>query len=230
MNVFSNPARKEWFGICERPQLELGFLESSVRNIMNRVKNSGDKALREITLQFDKAEPETIQVTEGEIRAAEGMLTSELKNAINMAAQNIRTFHAAQRRDVLKVETTPGVSCWRKGVAIDKVGIYIPGGTAPLFSTVLMLGIPASLAGCREIVLCTPPDKSGNINPAILYAASHVGVTKIFKIGGAQAIAAMAYGTETVPAVYKIFGPGNQYVTKAKQLVLEEGVSIDMPA
>lgn len=197
---------------------------------MNRVKNSGDKALREITLQFDKAELGAIQVTESEISAAKEMLTRELKEAINKAAQNIRTFHAAQRREVLKVDTMPGVSCWRKGVAIDKVGIYIPGGTAPLFSTVLMLGVPANLAGCREIVLCTPPDKSGKINPAILYAASHVGVTKIFKIGGAQAIAAMAYGTETVPAVYKIFGPGNQYVTKAKQLVLEEGVSIDMPA
>lgn len=230
MNVFSNPARSEWRVLCERPQLELGFLESSVRNIMNRVKNSGDKALREITLQFDKVELESILLSESEIRAADGMLSDELKNAINKAAENIRTFHAAQRRDVLKVETTPGVSCWRRGVAIDKVGIYIPGGTAPLFSTVLMLGIPANLAQCREIVLCTPPDKSGKINPAILYAASLVGVTKIFKIGGAQAIAAMAYGTETVPAVYKIFGPGNQYVTKAKQLVLEEGVSIDMPA
>lgn len=230
MNVFNNPPRDQWTAICERPQLELGFLESSVRNIMNRVKNSGDKALREITLQYDKAELGAIQVTESEISAAKQMLTPELKDAINKAAQNIKTFHAAQRRDVLKVDTMPGVSCWRKGVAIDKVGIYIPGGTAPLFSTVLMLGVPASLAGCREIVLCTPPDKSGKINPAILYAASHVGVTKIFKIGGAQAIAAMAYGTETVPAVYKIFGPGNQYVTKAKQLVLEEGVSIDMPA
>jgi histidinol dehydrogenase len=230
MKVFSNPTRPDWPEICERPQLELAFLESSVRNVMNRVKNSGDNALREITLQFDKVDVDRIQVDESEIKNADKLLSVELKNAINQAAKNIRTFHEAQKREVVRVETMPGVSCWRKGVAIDKVGIYIPGGTAPLFSTVLMLGIPASLAGCREIVLCTPPDKSGLINPAILYAATHVGVTKIFKIGGAQAIAAMAYGTESVPAVYKIFGPGNQYVTKAKQLVLEEGVSIDMPA
>jgi histidinol dehydrogenase len=230
MNVFSNPAREQWPAICERPQLELGFLESSVRNIMNRVKNSGDQALREITLQFDKVELNSLQVSVQEIRDAEGMLKEELKSAIRKAAENIRKFHAAQKRDILHVETMPGVNCWRKGVAIDKVGIYIPGGTAPLFSTVLMLAVPANLAGCREIILCTPPDKNGKINPAILYAASHVGVTKIFRIGGAQAIAAMAYGTESVPSVYKIFGPGNQYVTKAKQLVLEEGVSIDMPA
>jgi histidinol dehydrogenase len=230
MNVFRNPARHQWNSLCERPQLELNFLESSVRNVMNRVKNSGDHAVRELTLQFDKVNLESIEVTDAEIRDAESFLKDELKQAIRKAAQNIKTFHAAQRRETLKVETMPGVNCWRKGIAIDKVGIYIPGGTAPLFSTVLMLGVPASLAGCREIVLCTPPDKTGKINPAILFAASHVGVTKLFKIGGAQAIAAMAYGTETVPSVYKIFGPGNQYVTKAKQLVLEEGISIDMPA
>jgi histidinol dehydrogenase len=230
MNVFSNPARTTWTELCERPQLELGFLESSVRNIMNRVKNSGDEALREITLQFDKVELNSLQVPEAEINAAPNSLSAELKNAIEKAAANIKKFHAAQRRETLKVETMPGVSCWRKSVAIDRVGIYIPGGTAPLFSTVLMLGIPAKLAGCGEIVLCTPPDKTGKINPAILYAAAHVGVTKIFRIGGAQAIAAMAYGTESIPKVYKIFGPGNQYVTKAKQLVLEDGVAIDMPA
>jgi histidinol dehydrogenase len=230
MNVFSNPARTTWTKLCERPQLELGFLESSVRNIMNRVKNSGDEALREITLQFDKVELNSLQVPEAEINAAPNSLSAELKNAIEKAAANIKKFHAAQRRETLKVETMPGVSCWRKSVAIDRVGIYIPGGTAPLFSTVLMLGIPAKLAGCGEIVLCTPPDKTGKINPAILYAAAHVGVTKIFRIGGAQAIAAMAYGTESIPKVYKIFGPGNQYVTKAKQLVLEDGVAIDMPA
>jgi histidinol dehydrogenase len=230
MNVFSNPARTTWTELCERPQLELSFLESSVRNIMNRVKNSGDEALREITLQFDKVELNSLQVPEAEINAAPNSLSAELKNAIEKAAANIKKFHAAQRRETLKVETMPGVSCWRKSVAIDRVGIYIPGGTAPLFSTVLMLGIPAKLAGCGEIVLCTPPDKTGKINPAILYAAAHVGVTKIFRIGGAQAIAAMAYGTESIPKVYKIFGPGNQYVTKAKQLVLEDGVAIDMPA
>jgi histidinol dehydrogenase len=230
MKVFNNPAKETWTTLCERPELELAFLESSVRNIMNRVKNSGDNALREITLQFDKVELASLQVSNAELQDANTILKPDLKNAIQRAADNIRTFHAAQKRDPMKVETMPGVSCWRKGVAIDKVGIYIPGGTAPLFSTVLMLGIPAKLAGCNEIVLCTPPDRSGEINPAILYAASLVGVTKIFKIGGAQAIAALAYGTESIPKVYKIFGPGNQYVTKAKQLVLEEGVAIDMPA
>ncbi len=230
MKIFKNPPREEWSSICERPQLELSFLESSVRNVMNRVKNSGDNALREITLQFDKVELTDIQASKAEIADAEKAISSELKTAIHAAAKNVETFHAAQRRDILKVETMPGVNCWRKGVPIDKVGIYIPGGTAPLFSTVLMLGIPAKLAGCSEIVLCTPPDKNGAINPAILYTASLVGVTKIFKLGGAQAIAAMAYGTESVPAVYKIFGPGNQYVTKAKQLISEEGVAIDMPA
>jgi histidinol dehydrogenase len=230
MNIFENPEKKTWSSLCERPQLELSFLESSVRNVLNRVKNSGDSALRELTLQFDKVQLTDIQVSNEEVKEAERLLPEPLKLAIRKAAANITTFHAAQRRDTLKVETMPGVSCWRKGVAIDKVGIYIPGGTAPLFSTVLMLGIPARLAGCKEIVLCTPPDKTGKINPAILYAAAHVGVTRIFRIGGAQAIAAMAYGTESVPRVYKIFGPGNQYVTKAKQLVMEEGVAIDMPA
>jgi histidinol dehydrogenase len=230
MKVFKNPPRSSWPSLCERPQLELGFLESSVRNIMNRVKNSGDDALRELTLQYDKVAINSFEVTEEEILDAEKKLTDALKKAIQKAADNIRTFHAAQRKDLLKVETMPGVMCWRKGVAIDRVGIYIPGGTAPLFSTVLMLGVPAKIAGCREIILCSPPDQTGNINPAILYAAAQVGVTRIFRTGGAQAIAAMAYGTQTLPAVYKIFGPGNQYVTKAKQLVLEEGIAIDMPA
>jgi histidinol dehydrogenase len=230
MKIYTDPSPDQWPSLCERPQLELGFLESSVRNIMNRVKHSGDDAIREITLQFDKVKLSTLQATPEELTAAEPLLEPALKEAIQKAAQNIKTFHAAQKREPLQVETMPGVTCWRKAVGIEKVGIYIPGGTAPLFSTVLMLGIPAQLAGCKEIILCTPPDKDGNINPAILYAASHIGVTKIFKIGGAQAIAAMAYGTESIPKVYKIFGPGNQYVTKAKQLILEEGVAIDMPA
>jgi histidinol dehydrogenase len=230
MNVYYNPQPGSWPSLCERPQLELGFLESSVRNVMNRVKHSGDNALRELTLQFDKVQLSGVEVDAAEIRSAEQSLKESLKMAIQKAASNITTFHAAQQRDILKVETMPGVQCWRKGVAIQRVGIYIPGGTAPLFSTVLMLGIPAKLAGCKDIVLCSPPDKEGKINPAILYAASLVGVTRIFRIGGAQAIAAMAYGTESVPKVYKIFGPGNQYVTKAKQLALEEGVAIDMPA
>lgn len=230
MNVYVNPPKDEWSALCQRPQLELTFLESSVRNIMNRVKHSGDEALHDITLQFDKVLLSSLEVSSEEISRAGELLSMELKNAIRQAGQNIEAFHNAQKRDILTVETMPGVKCWRKGVAIDKVGIYIPGGTAPLFSTVLMLGIPARIAGCREIVLCSPPDKSGNIHPAILYAAAHVGVTRIFKVGGAQAIAALAYGTQSIPRVYKIFGPGNQYVTKAKQLVLEEGVAIDMPA
>jgi histidinol dehydrogenase len=230
MNVFSNPPQDTWPDLIQRPQLELGFLESSVRNILNRVKKSGDDALRELTLQFDKVSVSDLQVTPAEIREAEQSLSAPLKDAIRVAARNIEKFHAAQKRETLKVETMPGVTCWRRGVPIDKVGIYIPGGSAPLFSTVLMLGVPAQLAGCREVVLCSPPDKSGKINAAILFAAQLVGITRIFKTGGAQAIAAMAYGTASVPNVYKIFGPGNQYVTKAKQLVMEDGVAIDMPA
>lgn len=230
MKIYNNPSVETWSELTKRPQLELEFLESSVRNVLNRVKKSGDDALRELTLQYDKVQVSDLHVSQSEITEAEKSLSSELKDAIRTAATNIEKFHAAQRRDVLKVETTAGVTCWRKGVAIDKVGIYIPGGSAPLFSTVLMLGVPAKLAGCREVVLCSPPDKSGKINAAILFAAQLVGITKIFKVGGAQAIAAMAFGTQSIPKVYKIFGPGNQYVTKAKQLVMEEGLAIDMPA
>lgn len=230
MKIFNNPPSSTWKELTQRPQIGLEFLESSVRNVLNRVKKSGDQALRELTLQFDKVSIDQLAVSAAEITEAEKSLSQELKKAIQTAAANIEKFHAAQRREVLKVETMPGVMCWRKGVSIDKVGIYIPGGSAPLFSTVLMLGVPAKLAGCREVVLCTPPDRSGKINAAILFTAQLVGVQKIFKIGGAQAVAAMAYGTESVPAVYKIFGPGNQYVTKAKQLVVEDGVAIDMPA
>ena len=230
MKIVENPSRETWQALAQRPQLELGFLESAVRNILNRVKRSGDTALRELTLQFDKIEIGQLSVDQSEIDEAVSSLKPSLKSAIETAAANIRKFHATQKREITEIETTKGVVCWRKPVAIDKVGIYIPGGTAPLFSTVLMLGTPAQLAGCREIVLCTPPDKSGKINPAILFAAKLVGVTKIFKVGGAQAIAALAYGTESIPSVYKFFGPGNQYVTKAKQLVTEDGVAIDMPA
>jgi len=230
MKIFDNPARDSWAGLLQRPQLELEFLEGAVRNVLNRVKKSGDSAVRELTLQFDKVSVEALQVSDAELAAATASLPEDLKKAIQTAAANIEKFHAAQKREPVKVETTPGVTCWRKAVAIDKVGIYIPGGSAPLFSTVLMLGIPAKLAGCREVVLCSPPDKSGKINAAILFAAQLVGVKKIFKAGGAQAIAAMAYGTESIPNVYKIFGPGNQYVTKAKQLIMEDGVAIDMPA
>ena len=230
MKIFNNPTSNTWKELSQRPQLELEFLESAVRNVLNRVRKSGDQALRELTLQFDKVSVDDHCVSDAEIQEAAKSLPESLKNAIRQAASNIEKFHAAQKRDVLSIETMPGVKCWRKGVPIDKIGIYIPGGTAPLFSTVLMLGVPAKLAGCREVVLCSPPGPTGKINPAILFTANLVGVTKIFKAGGAQAIAAMAYGTESIPQVYKIFGPGNQYVTKAKQLVMEEGLAIDMPA
>ncbi len=230
MKIYKNPSKETWPSLTLRPQMELEFLESSVRNVLNRVRKSGDEALRELTLQFDKVNVQELRVSEEEFVTAEKLMSPSLKQAIRTAAGNIEKFHAAQKRDIMKVETMPGVTCWRKGVPIEKVGIYIPGGSAPLFSTVLMLGIPARLAGCREVVLCSPPDKKGAINPAILFAASLVGITKVFKVGGAQAIAAMAFGTHTIDKVYKIFGPGNQYVTKAKQLITEEGVAIDMPA
>src|SRR5690606_3329228 len=230
MKVYTNPDRASWREIIQRPQLELGFLESSVRNILNRVRKSGDQALRELTLQLDKAELGELRVSKEEIAEATQLIAPALREAIRQAADNITRFHHVQKNDGQSVETMPGVKCWRKAVPIPRVGIYIPGGTAPLFSTVLMLGIPASLAGCSEIVLCTPPGKDGKVHPAILFAASLVGVTSIYKVGGAQAVAAMAYGTESIPNVYKIFGPGNQYVTKAKQLVTEDGVAIDMPA
>jgi histidinol dehydrogenase len=230
MKIYNNPPAETWKELVQRPQIELSFLESSVRNIINRVRKSGDQAIRELTLQFDKVSIPELRVSPGEIDEAEKLLSDDLKKAIRTAAANIEKFHAAQKRDVIEIETTKGVRCWRKGVPIGKVGIYIPGGSAPLFSTVLMLGIPAKLAACEDVILCTPPDKSGKINPAILFAARLVGVTMIFKAGGAQAIAALAYGTESIPAVYKIFGPGNQYVTKAKQMVTEDGVAIDMPA
>lgn len=230
MKIVNNPSKEMWAELVQRPVMSLASLEASVKDILNRVRTSGDQAIRELTLQFDKITIADLSVSSREISDAEKTVSQPLKEAIQTAAANIEKFHAAQRREPVKIETTPGVVCWRKGMPIDTVGIYIPGGSAPLFSTVLMLGIPAKLAGCKEVVLCTPPDKTGNINPAILYAASLTGITKIFKVGGAQAIAAMAYGTQSVPKVYKIFGPGNQFVTKAKQLVCEDGLAIDMPA
>jgi len=230
MKVFRNPSKETWSELNKRPEIELEFLDGAVSNILTRVKKSGDSALFELTRQFDKVEITELQVSVKEISEAEGKLTKELKAAIQTAARNIEKFHSAQKREIVKIETTPGITCWRKGVPISNIGIYIPGGTAPLFSTVLMLGIPAKLAGCEEIILCTPPDIEGNINPAILYTADLVGIKKIFKVGGAQAIAAMAYGTESIPKVYKVFGPGNQFVTKAKQLVNTEATAIDMPA
>jgi len=230
MKTIVNPQPETWAALCQRPQIELEYLDSAVRNIINRVRKSGDEALIEFAIQFDKTNLQSIAVSEQEINNAVNSLNNELKKSIQIAAGNIERFHAAQQRDVVKIETMPGVECWRKGVPIQKVGIYIPGGSAPLFSTVLMLAIPAKLAGCEEIILCTPPSKDGSVNSAILFAAQLAGVKKIFKAGGAQAIAAMAYGTSTIPSVYKIFGPGNQYVTKAKQVVSEDGIAIDMPA
>ena len=230
MRTVINPNIADWPSLCQRPSLELEFLDSTVRNILNRVKTAGDDALKEFSLRYDKVQVDSLEVTNAEIEKATVSISNELKAAIETAASNIRKFHESQRREFHKVETTSGVSCWRKAVAIDRVGIYIPGGTAPLFSTVLMLAVPAKIAGCREVILCSPPDSSGTISPAILYAASKAGVSKMFKAGGAQAIAAMSYGTKTIHFVNKIFGPGNQYVTKAKQIVSQDGIAIDMPA
>jgi len=225
---FDTPPSGGW-GVS-RPVFDTRSLELTVANILKEVKEKGDEAVRKFSLQFDKVSPDRVEVSSGEIIEAESLISGELKSAIQQAQRNIEAFHRRQVEASGVVETMPGVKCWRKTVAIEKVGLYIPGGTAPLFSTLLMLGIPARIAGCREIVLCSPPDPQGRLHPAILYAAQLVGVTKIFKIGGVQAIAAMAYGTDTVPAVYKIFGPGNQYVTCAKQLVQKDGLAIDMPA
>ncbi len=216
--------------ILKRPVLDVEILRDTVNEVLNRVKTEGDKAVIEYEERFDKVKLDVLAVTETEIMEAEKNVSNELKEAVLLAHKNIHSFHASQRFESAKVETVPGVTCWQKAVAIEKVGLYIPGGTAPLFSTVLMLAIPAKIAGCKETVLCTPPNKEGKVNPAILYAAHVAGVNKIFKIGGVQAIGAMAYGTESVPKVYKIFGPGNQYVMAAKQKVSLHEVAIDMPA
>jgi histidinol dehydrogenase len=217
-------------GWLRRSVFDVKALEATVAAILADVRNGGDLAVRKYSLQFDKSAPEVVELGVAEIKAGAALVNEELKAAIRMAAGHIAAFHEAQLRQAEVVETMAGVRCWRKMVAIEKVGLYIPGGTAPLFSTLLMLAIPAKIAGCREIVLCSPPDSEGKLHPAILYAAELVGVTRIFRIGGVQAIGAMAYGTESVPAVYKLFGPGNQYVTCAKQLVQRDGVAIDMPA
>ena len=230
MKVFNEPKRNEWASIIERPSIDAAQLNDNVRNIIDDVIAGGDAAIKKITLQFDRVSINELRVTAEKIAAAENLLTPGLKTAIQLAKVNIEIFHNSQIQKVERIETMPGVWCWRKSVGIEKVGIYIPGGSAPLFSTVLMLGIPAKMAGCKEIVLCTPPNEQGDIHPAILYAASLVGVTAIYSVGGAQAIAAMAYGTATIPKVHKIFGPGNQYVTAAKQLVQQNGIAIDMPA
>lgn len=230
MNVIIYPDRADWKEILKRPTLDTGSLRETVCGILGRVRNEGDKAVMEYEEMFDKVKLHSLAVTEDEFREAEKAVSIELKAAIMLAYKNIHTFHSSQKFEGKKVSTLPGVTCWQKAVAIEKVGLYIPGGTAPLFSTVLMLATPARIAGCREIVLCTPPDKSGKISPAILYAAQVAGVSKVFKAGGVQAIGAMAYGTGSIPKVYKIFGPGNQYVTAAKQQVSLRDVAIDMPA
>ena len=224
MKVIKYPTKDQWTELLKRPALNTESLFDTVRSIIDKVRAEGDKAVLEYEATFDKVTLSSLAVTPEEIRVAETLVSDKLKAAISLAKQNIETFHSAQRFVGKKVETMNGVTCWQK------VGLYIPGGTAPLFSTVLMLAVPAKIAGCKEIILCTPPDKEGNIHPAILFAAQLAGVSKIFKAGGVQAIAAMAYGTESVPKVYKIFGPGNQYVTAAKQLVSLSDVAIDMPA
>jgi histidinol dehydrogenase len=230
MEVIKYPARTEWASLLTRPTFDSTSLFDTVQKILDEVRTSGDKAVMKFTKQFDKVELSQLEVTKEEMHEAELLVSSNLKQAIEMARRNIWKFHSEQQQDLPEIQTSPGVFCWQKAIAIQKVGLYVPGGTAPLFSTVLMLGIPAQIAECQEIVLCTPPNKEGKIHPAVLYAAKVAGIHRIFKIGGTQAIAAMAYGTETVPKVYKIFGPGNQYVTAAKQLVSLRDVAIDMPA
>lgn len=230
MRVFIKPEKSAWPEILKRPTMDLQEIEQKVRPVMERVKLERDNALRDFTEQFDGVAVDDFRVTDAEFAEAENLVEAELKSAILSAKSNIEAFHAAQTQNELVVETMPGVKCYRRSVGIEKVGLYIPGGTAPLFSTVLMLAIPAKIAGCKEIVLCTPPNQEVKIHPAILYTAKAVGVTRIFKVGGAQAIAAMTFGTESIPQVNKIFGPGNQYVTAAKQLATRFGLAIDMPA
>ena len=230
MKIIRYPDKNDWTNLLKRPVMNVETLRDVVNEVLSRIQAEGDKAVIEYEERFDKVKLESLAVSESEMKEAEALVSEELKAAILLAQKNIQTFHSAQRFEGKKVETISGVTCWQKAVPIEKVGLYIPGGTAPLFSTVLMLATPAKIAGCKEIVLCTPPDKAGKVNPAILYAAQVAGVSKIFKAGGVQAIGAMAYGTESVPKVYKIFGPGNQYVMAAKQQVSLHDVAIDMPA
>lgn len=230
MEIIKYPSKEEWVSLVKRPALDVTTLFDTVRTVLDEVRQEGDVAVKRYEEKFDKVTLTDLQVSEAEIEEACELVSEELKQAIRTAKDNIEKFHASQRFIGHKIETTPGVTCWQKAVAIEKVGLYIPGGTAPLFSTVLMLAVPAHIAGCKEIVLCTPPNREGKVHPAILFAARAAGVSKIFKAGGIQAIAAMAYGTESIPKVCKIFGPGNQYVTAAKQLVSLKDVAIDMPA
>lgn len=230
MEIIKYPARADWPSLVKRPALDVTSLFDTVRTVLEEIRQEGDAAVKRYEEKFDKVLLASLQVSVAETEEACQLVPEDLKLAIRTAKENIEKFHASQRFEGLKIETSPGVVCWQKAVPIEKVGLYIPGGTAPLFSTVLMLSVPARIAGCKEIVLCTPPDKNGKVHPAILFAARTAGVDKIFKIGGIQAIASMAFGTESVPKVYKIFGPGNQYVTAAKQLVSLKDVAIDMPA
>lgn len=230
MEIIYNPERNSWPALLQRPVIDYTALKEKVSSVLDEVRSQGDAAVRRYTTMFDQVELPAFTVDESEIQEAVASLPESLKTAIETAARNITTFHQKQLAPVEVIETMPGVQCWRKSVGIEKVGLYIPGGTAPLFSTILMLGIPAKLAGCKKVILCSPPGKTGKLHPAILFAAQLVGITGMYKVGGVQAIAAMAYGTETIPQVSKIFGPGNQYVTCAKQLVQQSGVAIDMPA
>lgn len=230
MKIIEYPAKESWSQLLKRPALDVEALRGTVNEVLQQVRTQGDRAVLEYEEKFDKVKLDSLAVTPEEMEEAVRLIDADLKAAIELAHTNIEKFHTAQRFEGKPVETRPGVTCWQKAVAIEKVGLYIPGGTAPLFSTVLMLATPARIAGCGEIVLCTPPARDGSINPAILYAAKVAGVSRIYKIGGVQAIGAMAYGTESVPKVYKIFGPGNQYVTAAKQQVSLRDVAIDMPA
>jgi histidinol dehydrogenase len=230
MKIYKNPDKSLWAEILKRPAIDTTTLFGTVGQILKNVKENGDKAVREYAFKFDKSDTKKLLVSKKEFQEAESQLDGDLKTAILTAKSNIERFHKTQKSGIKVVKTMNGIDCWRKSVGIERVGLYIPGGTAPLFSTVLMLGVPAKIAGCKEVVLCTPSQRNEPIHPAILFAAKAVGIKKVFKIGGVQAIAAMAYGTESVPQVWKIFGPGNQYVTAAKQLINTEGVAIDMPA
>ena len=230
MKTYRYPERDSWKELVERPQLDVSQLNATVKSVLDDIRENGDQAVKKYEMKFDHAMLDTLAVSEQEINEAMNNVNEDLIDALHTAHSNIAAFHEAQRYDGIRIETAPGVTCWQKSVPIEKVGLYIPGGTAPLFSTVLMLATPAKIAGCREIVLCTPPNSEGKVNPAILAAAHIAGVSKIFKAGGVQAIGAMAYGTESIPKVYKIFGPGNQYVMAAKQQVSLHDVAIDMTA
>ncbi|MBT8209034.1 MAG: histidinol dehydrogenase [Eudoraea sp.] len=230
MKIFTEPAKSTWEELFKRPTPEFDEIEDQVKPVFQEVANRGDQAVQDYTRRFDRVDLQTFLCTPEEFEEAEAVVPADLNKAIQQAKSNIEQFHIAQRTGRIEVETAPGVLCWQEKKPIEKVGLYIPGGTAPLFSTILMLAIPAQIAGCKEVVLCTPPNKEGKVHPAILYTASLCGLTQVFKVGGIQAIAAMTFGTETIPKVYKIFGPGNQYVTVAKQLATQFGVAIDMPA